>query len=144
VSVLSPPEPVSERAAPDTRTDDASFEEIYRAHYRRVYALTLRMTCNPEKAEELTQDVFVRVWQTIGTFRGESALGTWIHTVAVRTTLQHIRSETRREARVTTTDDLNPLRGRVAPRHARGGHRPGAGDREAPPGSPVGPAAARR
>jgi RNA polymerase sigma-70 factor (ECF subfamily) len=107
VSVLSPPEPVSERAAPDTRTDDASFEEIYRAHYRRVYALTLRMTCNPEKAEELTQDVFVRVWQTIGTFRGESALGTWIHTVAVRTTLQHIRSETRREARVTTTDDLN-------------------------------------
>ena len=106
MSVLSPPRPVSTSATPE-RADDAAFEEIYRTHYRRVYALTLRMTCDPDKAEELTQDVFVRVWQTLASFRGESQLGTWIHTVAVRTTLQHLRSQNRREARVMTTDDLS-------------------------------------
>ena len=106
MTVLSPPEPVAASGTSPAREDVGSFEEVYRAHYRRVYALTLRMTCDPEKAEELTQDVFVRVWQTLSTFRGESALSTWIHTVAVRTTLQHIRSENRREARVMTTADL--------------------------------------
>ena len=104
-SVLSPPEPVSKPTPKPA--DHGTFEEVYRAHYRRVYALTLRMTCDPDRAEELTQDVFVRVWQTLSTFRGESQLGTWIHTVAVRTTLQHLRSESRREARVMTTDDLS-------------------------------------
>jgi RNA polymerase sigma-70 factor, ECF subfamily len=110
LAVLTPPEPVARTkpaAAPSRAHEaDVAFEEIYRAHYRRVYALTLRMTCDPERAEELTQDVFVRVWQTLSSFRGESALSTWIHTVAVRTTLQHLRAEGRREARVTTTGDL--------------------------------------
>ena len=107
MTVLTPPEPVARSAHPTPSADSGSFEEVYRAHYRRVYALTLRMTCDPGRAEELTQDVFVRVWQTLSSFRGESQLSTWIHTVAVRTTLQHIRAETRREARVMTTDDLS-------------------------------------
>lgn len=91
---------------PAERGEPPAFEAVYREHYRRVYALTLRMTADPQRAEELTQDVFVKVWQTLDTFRGESRLSTWIHTVAVRTTLQRIRTDTRREARVTTTDDL--------------------------------------
>ena len=100
VTVLSPPQPVNRSSPAEPSAAPGTFEELYRANYRRVYALTLRMTCDPDRAEELTQDVFVRVWQNLATFRGESALSTWIHTVAVRTTLQHLRAESRREARI--------------------------------------------
>ncbi|HEX5724632.1 MAG TPA: sigma-70 family RNA polymerase sigma factor [Longimicrobiaceae bacterium] len=106
MTVLDPPEPAAMDPSAARREGPAAFEEVYRAHYRRVYALLLRMTCDPLRAEELTQDTFVRVWQTLGSFRGESSLGTWIHTVAVRTALQQMRADTRREARVTATDDL--------------------------------------
>jgi RNA polymerase sigma-70 factor, ECF subfamily len=102
VTAIAPTEPAPPAAEP---RDPAAFEALYRAHYRHVYAVTLRMTCDAERAEELTQEVFVRVWQKLPGFRGESALGTWIHTVAVRTTLQQMRSDSRRHARVMTTDE---------------------------------------
>ena len=100
----APPEPVLPDAPADAPRDPAAFEALYRAHYRHVYAVTLRMTCDASRAEDLTQEVFVRVWEKLPTFRGESALGTWIHAVAVRTTLQAMRGDSRREARVTATD----------------------------------------
>lgn len=105
VTATAPPEPALLDAPAAAPRDPAAFEALYRAHYRHVYAVTLRMTCDVSRAEDLTQEVFVRVWQKLPTFRGESALSTWIHTVAVRTTLENMRSESRREARVTTTDD---------------------------------------
>jgi RNA polymerase sigma-70 factor, ECF subfamily len=107
VTALSLPQPVSRSAPPGPDSVQDHFEALYRANYRRVYALTLRMTCDPERAEELTQDVFVRVWRNLDSFRGESAVSTWIHTVAVRTILQHIRGESRREARIMSTDDVS-------------------------------------
>jgi len=105
VTATAPPEPALLDAPAAAPPDPAAFEALYRAHYRHVYAVTLRMTCDASRAEDLTQEVFVRVWQKLPTFRGESALSTWIHTVAVRTTLESMRSESRREARVMTTDE---------------------------------------
>ena len=105
MTATAPPEPALLDAVAAAPRDPADFEALYRAHYRHVYAVTLRMTCDVSRAEDLTQEVFVRVWQKLPTFRGESALSTWIHTVAVRTTLENMRSESRREARVTVTDD---------------------------------------
>jgi RNA polymerase sigma-70 factor (ECF subfamily) len=69
-------------AAGDTR----AFERLYRSHVARIHGLARRMT-GPEHADELTQEVFVRVWQKLGTFRGESAFGTWLHRVAVNVIL---------------------------------------------------------
>jgi RNA polymerase sigma-70 factor (ECF subfamily) len=46
----------------------------------------------PEAADELTQDVFVRVWQKLGTFRGESAFGTWLHRLAVNVIIERFRT----------------------------------------------------
>ncbi len=106
MTVLTTPQPVNRSTPVQPNAAPGAFEELYHANYRRVYALTLRMTCDPEKAEELTQDVFVRVWQNLDSFRGESQLSTWIHTVAVRTTLQHLRAESRRNARILSTDDV--------------------------------------
>jgi RNA polymerase sigma-70 factor (ECF subfamily) len=62
--------------------DQQAFERLYRAHVGRVYGLALRMA-GPDVAEEATQDVFVRAWEKLGSFRGEAAFGTWLHRLAV-------------------------------------------------------------
>jgi RNA polymerase sigma-70 factor, ECF subfamily len=97
--------------------DVAAFERLYRSHVGRVYALCLRLSADPVRAEELTQDVFVRAWERIDTFRGESAFGTWLHRIAVNTAMSDRRSRDRREARVATVEDPAALeRGSVVPR----------------------------
>ena len=66
--------------------DTHAFERLYRAHVARIHGLVRRMLGSDE-ATEVTQDVFVRAWQKIGTFRGEAAFGTWLHRVAVNVAL---------------------------------------------------------
>lgn len=70
--------------------DVAAFERLYRRHVVRVHSLASRML-EPDLADEVTQDVFVRVWAKLGTFRGESAFGTWLHRVTVNLVLGHRR-----------------------------------------------------
>ncbi|HEY6222026.1 MAG TPA: RNA polymerase sigma factor, partial [Candidatus Eisenbacteria bacterium] len=53
----------------------------------RVFSLCARMVNDRGRAEELTQDVFVRAWEKLRTFRGESAFGTWLHRVAINVIL---------------------------------------------------------
>ncbi len=71
--------------------DTGAFERVYHAHLRRVHNLARRMA-GPDSADELTQDVFVRVWQKLGTFRGESAFGTWLHRLAVNVIVERFRT----------------------------------------------------
>jgi RNA polymerase sigma-70 factor (ECF subfamily) len=71
--------------------DTGAFERIYRAHLARVHSLARRMA-GPEAADELTQDVFVRVWQKLATFRGESSFGTWLHRLAVNVIIERFRT----------------------------------------------------
>lgn len=83
--------------------DPSAFEELYRRHFRRVYALCLRMTGNAAEAEDLTQEVFIQLHRKIGSFRGESAFTTWLHRMTVNRVLMHFRS---RDVRLEqTTDD---------------------------------------
>ncbi|MBI2423077.1 MAG: RNA polymerase sigma factor [Candidatus Hydrogenedentes bacterium] len=79
--------------------DTRSFEEIYRQTLNRTYALCLRMTANPSQAEELTQEIYVRVWQKIHTFQGTSRFTTWLHRLAVNVVVSEWRSRSRREER---------------------------------------------
>ena len=83
--------------------DGKAFEELYRRHYRRVYALTLRMMGNPTEAEDMTQDVFLQLYNKIGMFRGESAFTTWLHRLTVNQVLMHFRK--RGVKLEQTTDD---------------------------------------
>lgn len=76
--------------------DDAAFERIYRSHAGRVHALCLRMTGSRQRAAELTQDVFVQIWRRLSTWRGESALSSWIHRLTVNLVLSNVRGEQRR------------------------------------------------
>jgi len=72
---------------------------LYERHSKRVYALCLRMTGNPAEAEDLTHEVFLQVWRTIGAFRGDSQFTTWLYRLTVNQVLMHFRrATTRREA----------------------------------------------
>jgi RNA polymerase sigma-70 factor (ECF subfamily) len=92
-------------AARAQRGEADAFEELYKAHSGRVYALCLRLTADSAKARELTQDVFVRAWEALPEFRGESNITTWLHRIAVNAMLMQRRSERRRTARVSLADD---------------------------------------
>ena len=79
--------------------DRRAFERLYRAHVDRVFSLCARMCGNRSWAEELTQDVFVRAWEKLPLFRGESAFSTWLHRLAVNVVLNARKSEGRERAR---------------------------------------------
>lgn len=85
--------------------ETAAFEQLYHAHVGRVYALCLRLCGDPARAEELTQDVFVRAWEKLESFQGKSAFSTWLHRLAVNVVLGDRRSEGVRVHRVFTTDE---------------------------------------
>jgi RNA polymerase sigma-70 factor (ECF subfamily) len=85
--------------------DADAFGTLYRAHAGRIYALCLRLEGDPGRAEELVQDVFVRAWRSLGSFRFQSAFGTWLHRLAVNVVLADRRAAWRRDRRVMTTED---------------------------------------
>jgi len=58
--------------------DDGAFGKIVEHYQRRVFAVAYRMTCNAAQAEELAQEVFLRVWRKLGTFRPSAPLGPWL------------------------------------------------------------------
>jgi RNA polymerase sigma-70 factor, ECF subfamily len=71
----------------------AAFEEIYRLHSRRVYALCLRMVSDPTEAEDLTQEAFLQLFRKIHTFRGESAFSSWLHRLTANVVLMRFRKK---------------------------------------------------
>ena len=58
--------------------NEDAFATLFNAHRTKVYSLCLRMTSNTAEAEDLTQDAFLQVFRKLGTFRGDSALSTWL------------------------------------------------------------------
>lgn len=79
--------------------DRTAARELYDAHAPKVYRLINRLVRDEMLAEEFTQDTFVKVFTTLGSFRGEARLSTWIHRVAVTETLTGLRRLKRRSSR---------------------------------------------
>lgn len=77
--------------------DADAFASLFHTHKTRVYSLCLRMTNNTAEAEDLTQDAFLQVFRKLPTFRGDSALSTWLYRIAVNTVLMHFRKKTLRQ-----------------------------------------------
>ena len=97
------------------RGDRRAFERIYRAHVDRVFSLCARMAGDRARGEELTQDVFVRAWEKLDSFRGESAFSTWLHRLAVNVVLNDRKSERRQDGRMDhSVEDIDVLPGRRA------------------------------
>ena len=80
--------------------DPSAFERLYRTHVARIHSLARRMLGSHE-ADEVTQDVFVRTWQKLGQFRGDSAFGTWLHRLAVNVVIERRRTFAIQRARMT-------------------------------------------
>ncbi len=85
-----------------------AFEQLFRTHQGRIYALCLRMVADPARAEDLTQESFVRAWRKLGSFRGKSAFGTWLHRLAVNVVLGDLRSRKRWESRTDELESSEP------------------------------------
>src|SRR5262245_10576093 len=71
--------------------DASAFERIYRAHVAKIHSLARRML-GPGEADEVTQDIFVRTWQKLHTFRGDAAFSTWLHRLAVNVVIERRRT----------------------------------------------------
>jgi RNA polymerase sigma-70 factor (ECF subfamily) len=92
--------------------DVDAFELLYHEHSGRIYALCLRLKAGDSTdATELMQDVFIRAWRRLSTFRGDCAFSSWLHRLAVNTMLENARSDSRRIARVLPMDDTSRLAG---------------------------------
>ena len=87
--------------------DMPAFEALYRRHHRRVHGVIVRLVGQAgSRAEDLTQEAFVRAWQALPAFRFESAVSTWLHRLAVNTALMELRS---RRGRPGMDDDEDAL-----------------------------------
>jgi RNA polymerase sigma-70 factor, ECF subfamily len=72
--------------------DGAAFEVLYRTHVGRIHALCLRLAGSRQAAEDLTQEVFVRAWRKLGSFRGDAAFGTWLYRLALNVVVSELRA----------------------------------------------------
>ncbi len=85
--------------------DAAAFEELIDRYSGDIYALLFRITENAEEASDLTQDTFIRVLRSIGKFRGDSELKTWIYSIAINESRNRFRWWKRRRRDVTVSLD---------------------------------------
>jgi RNA polymerase sigma-70 factor (ECF subfamily) len=90
------------------RGDLEAFGELYQAHSGKLYSLTWRMLGNQSDAEDLLQEVFLSAHRKLDSFRGESALGTWLYRLAMNLCLDHLRSRAARTDQVTASIDEEP------------------------------------
>ena len=101
-----PPDTVSRATA----GDEEAFAVLYHAHAPRMYATCLRLAGGDvDSACDALQDAFVRAWRALPDWRGDSAVSTWLHRIAVNTSLERLRRDARRHARVQGSDSLDAL-----------------------------------
>src|ERR1044071_8925147 len=89
--------------------DRRAFERLYRQNVTRVLSVCARMVADRTRAEELTQDVFVRAWDKLHQFRGESSFSTWLHRMAVNLVLNARKSDSRLRSKFEEQDEEQGL-----------------------------------
>jgi RNA polymerase sigma-70 factor (ECF subfamily) len=88
--------------------DSRAFERLYREHAGRVYGLCLRMTREPQLAEDCTQETFINAWRALPQFETRSSLSTWLHRIAVNVTLGKRRKAARFEPVAEPAEEGGP------------------------------------
>jgi RNA polymerase sigma-70 factor (ECF subfamily) len=97
--------------------NEEAFATLFHTYKSKIYSLCLRMTSNVAEAEDLTQDAFLQVFRKLATFRGDSALSTWLYRVAVNTVLMHFRKKGLRQ--VSLEEPVNREAGAPKREHGR-------------------------
>ncbi len=85
--------------------DQQAFFKIYQMHHKRVYGICWRMLADKSSADDVCQEVFVQVWQKLGSFQGNSKFSTWLHSVASNIVLSHLRKHKNWLQRVFSIED---------------------------------------
>lgn len=85
--------------------DRQAFYVLYQQHIARVYAVCWRLLGDAQKAEDACQEIFIKVWQRLPEFKGDSTLATWLHSIATRTAIDVWRQDKR--LRFVDTEQLN-------------------------------------
>jgi RNA polymerase sigma-70 factor (ECF subfamily) len=91
--------------------DMAAFEELVARHRDKVYARALMMVRNEEEAIDLSQEAWVKGWQRLDQFLGESSFGTWITRIVINLCIDHLRK--RKRQRTESIDAMNAESGGV-------------------------------
>ena len=92
-SVEAPPQPDDLTLVRRAQSGDAdAYDELVRRYQRQIYGVTYHMTSNHEDANDLTQEAFVKAWQALKSFKGDSSFFTWLYRIAVNRTLNHLKS----------------------------------------------------
>ena len=86
--------------------DAAAFEQLYRLNVGRIFATCRRLCRDESEAEELTQESFVRAYERLSLFRGDSAFSSWLHRLAVNVVLGKWRGQNRYRQRVLPLEDF--------------------------------------
>ncbi len=90
-----------------------AFRELFETHVNRIYAVCLRYSQDPDMADELTQEVFIKAWEKLDTFKFESKFSSWLYSIATNQFLMHKRSEKRFAERIDRLGEIqtrnNPL-----------------------------------
>lgn len=89
--------------------DPSAERELYDAHVDRIYRLAYRMAGDGDLAEDFTQETFIRAFERLEQFRGESSLATWLHSIAVSVALNGMRKVQRIRLRTTDLSDMPTL-----------------------------------
>lgn len=98
--------------------DAVAERELYDAHVDRVYRVVYRMAGDPDLAQDFTQQTFIRAFDRLDQFRGDAALSTWLHSIAVSVTLNGLRRVKRfrkREVALEYADRISASPRRVEP-----------------------------
>ena len=86
--------------------NERAFEDLYRIHVGRVYAVCLRILGDHYRAEEVTQQVFIRSWIKLASFRGEGSFGSWLHRLAVNAALNELKASALMQIQYSSLEDL--------------------------------------
>lgn len=86
--------------------DKYAFKALFDLNASRVYAFCLRLSANPDTAQELTQDTFIKAWEKMDSFRFQSKFSTWLHSIAMNEFLMLKRSQKRFFQRFVQTEDV--------------------------------------
>lgn len=89
--------------------DRAAQRELYESNVDRIYRVAFRLAGDEDLARDFTQEAFIRAFQRLGDFRGDSAFSTWLHTIAVSVALNGLRKVKRLRTRETVLEDAESL-----------------------------------
>ena len=96
--------------------DMDAFETLYNQHSARIYSLASRMAGSPDEGEDLLQEIFLQAYRKLGSFKGDSSIGTWLYRLALNHCLDFVRSRRAKMSKITDTLDADDAVEPSAPR----------------------------